>query len=147
VKARLVRRDEDTDAPIGFLPQAFELKDGESYLSASWVEFFPGSLDESTAATLDEFGGVLEIRKKDLFARGVVANIKETCRAARLRIRVTHEGDDYPSHSAVRQMQGASLQLLELLAAQAWAEVVAPPTEVVQSSRARRRELDTGAAR
>jgi hypothetical protein len=111
VKARLVRKDEETGAAIGFLPQAFELREADDYLSASWVQYFSGTLDEMIAAAVAEFGTVLTVRKRDLFALGVVGRIKAACASLGLKVRITWEGDDYPSHSAVRQFRSAMIAL------------------------------------
>lgn len=37
-----LRRDGDDDSIVlGFLPQAFQLRPDEEYLSVTWVEFYP----------------------------------------------------------------------------------------------------------
>jgi hypothetical protein len=56
----------------------------------------------------------------------VVAKIRAACASFGVKVRITHEGDDFPSHAAVRQFHGATDELLDLLAGEAWAESVRP---------------------
>src|SRR4051794_14954963 len=77
-----LRKDEDENV-VGFLPQAFELRDGESYLSVNWLEFHTGDREAqirlSVWAMRDSFEKPLG--GKSAFAIGQVGKIKKTCQA------------------------------------------------------------------
>jgi len=137
VKSRLVDRDPQTGAAIGLLPQAFELTPDERGLSASWLEFFGDPASAQPAAAMAEFAAVYDVRKNDRFACGAVGDIKAACGRFNLKVRVVHDGDGHPSHASVRRFGGASLELLDLLAAEAWAEIVAPTSAALQISKVR----------
>lgn len=128
-------KNTETLEPIGFTPQAFELRDGEDHLSASWVQYFPGARKVGISAAMDEFARVFEIKAKDRFAVGVVGAIKVKCAEQGVKVRIVHDGKGYPSHAAVRQISGSTLELFGLLASQAWAEMVAPPPSVIATSK------------
>jgi hypothetical protein len=121
--ARL-RKDEDENV-LGFLPQAFELRDDETYLSVNWVEYHEGDREAQVRLSIwairDSFKKPLGA--KSAFAIGQVAKVKEICQAAGSRVRVVHEPEgDNPGHSAIRQMARDNQGLLDALAADAFAE-------------------------
>ncbi len=127
VKWALVRRDENGNV-LGLNPQSFMLRDGEDYLSASWLEYFADAADPVQAA-IKNFGEVLRVKPKDRYAKGNVAAIKAACSEHGQRVRVTREPrPGFEAHSGVRQFRNDNDELFELLAAQAWAElfVLAP---------------------
>lgn len=124
--ARL-RRDED-DNVIGFNPQAFELnraKD-EEYLSAAWLEYYGHETRElDLAAVVDDFRKVKQIKPSHRFAVGNVKIIKDACANWGQQVRVSHEPvDDFDSHASVRRFNSDNYEMLEMLAAEAWAEMV-----------------------
>ncbi len=126
VKRRLLRLDE-SDNVLGFLAQAFNLKPGEAYLSASWVEYFEAEPAHQVAAAAAHFATIYDVKKKDRFALGNVGNIKAACAEMGAPVRVTREPlNGYEAHSGVRQFRDDNDDLLELLAAEAWATVVQP---------------------
>jgi hypothetical protein len=125
-----VRRDED-DQVIGFLPQAFALREDEDYLSAAWIEFFkkPTHL-QNIHATLKAFAAALKVRKSARFALGNVGTIKAACKQHGQSVRISHEPlDGFDAHASVRQINTDDDQLLELLASEAWAEMHKPLAE------------------
>jgi hypothetical protein len=123
--ARL-RKDADFNV-VGIEAAAFRLRDKEPYLSATWLEFFKGS---PRAKRLH--AAVRAIRKSNMrptpksgLAIGNVAKIVNQCASRNRRIRVIHEPeDDNRAHVALRQWPSDDEQLLELLARDAWSELV-----------------------
>ena len=119
---------DDAGNPIGFLPQAFELKvkDGEleEYLSAAWIEYFEASdRDGRIAATINAFKSQPRphVGAKARFAVGNVGRIRGACKKYNQTVRISHEPvEDFESHASVRQFNSATLELLELLANEAW---------------------------
>ena len=135
VRSTLVAKDPDTNEPVGFTPQAFELREGEDYLSAAWPQFFPGSLRQSLAATMLDIAEAVEIKPKDCFAQGLVGEIRAVCNDHRVQVRIVHDGIGYPSHAAVRRYDNNTPELRERLAREAWAELIRPSQSVVQASK------------
>jgi hypothetical protein len=121
------RKDEDGNV-LGFLPQAFLLKPDEPYLSAAWVEHATtGQRSTDILATIVAFKGALTCRKNDRFAVGNVGVIKATCSTFKQSVRISHEPVvGFDAHVSVRQFQSDNDQLLDLLAAEAWAEMCGP---------------------
>ena len=125
---------DDAGNPVGFLPQAFELKvkDGklEEYLSAAWVEYFDADdRDGQINATIVAFKTQPRPRvgAKARFAVGLVGHIRSACKQYNQTVRISHEPEpDFESHASVRQFSSASLELLDLLARNAWSEMHFP---------------------
>ena len=119
-----LRKDEN-DQILGFNPQTFQLRDQEDYLSASWVDYFKpaaGSLSQA----LESFSRRRTVKAKDRFALGIVSRIKDACGQHGLRIRVTREVEPgFDEHCGLRQYRNVA-ELLDLLAAEAWAQIVEP---------------------
>jgi hypothetical protein len=124
--ARL-RKDEDENI-IGVLGVAFQLRDDEDYLSATWVEFFPGAHADRIAAAVRVIrASKLRVTPRSGFATGNVDRIKATCLAdkGRHKIRFIHEReDDNEAHTALRGWPRENDDLLDLLAEDAWSGVV-----------------------
>jgi hypothetical protein len=124
--ARL-RKDEDNNV-IGLLGAAFRLREGEEYLSATWVEFFEGEREENLGCAVRAIrASDIDVRPQSGFAVGNVALIKARCLADknRLKIRIIHEkADDNPAHAALRLWPRDNELLLELLAETDWAETI-----------------------
>lgn len=123
VPPSLLERDPDTDEVCGCFPQAFALRPGEDYLSASWLEHFGGTHEDRIKLTVTAFSAVRSVKAKHGFAIGNVAQIKDACAEYQLKIRVCHEPNGNPAYTAVRRYKDEA-ELLELLAAEAWADVV-----------------------
>ena len=124
--ARL-RRDED-DNVIGFLPQAFQLRPEERYLSVNWMEYHDGDRDTQIALSIWGMRASFErpLGAKSAFGIAGVAAVKDMSQAAGTRVRVTHEpdGDRNPGHAGIRQLPRDDMNLLEALAADAFIERV-----------------------
>lgn len=119
-----LRKDED-DHVLGVLSAAFRLREGEDYLSSTWVEFFqqPSRLDNLTSAVRAIRGSDLKVTAKSGFAIGRVAKVKEACARRAKTLRVIHEEEpDNAAHVAVRNWPKDDDDLLELMANEIWAE-------------------------
>lgn len=134
VRLKGQRLSEDGTRCVGFLPQAFDLREGEDYLSMNCMErahtvrkVALGIIKtKHAAASLSGKLGATAV-----FAIGVCKAIKDAFLPH--KVRVVHDpikadpkfGDD-PSYGAVRQFpKQAERQIaLEKLAASAWAEIV-----------------------
>jgi len=123
--ARLLK-DEDENV-LGFLPQAFQLRPEEDYLSVNWVEYHEGDRAAQICQSVWAIRGTFErpLGSKSVFAVATVARVKELTNAAGARVRVTHEPlHDNPGHAGVRQLPRDDLSLLEALAADAFTDRV-----------------------
>jgi hypothetical protein len=123
--ARL-RKDAD-DNVLGVDSSAFRLRQGETYLSATWLEFFAGAsrLEKLHEAVRHIRNSNFTPSAKSGFAIGNVQEVAEVCLARTYKIRVIHEQtDDNEGHVAVRRWPEDDAVLFEELAAGAWAELV-----------------------
>jgi hypothetical protein len=116
------------DKVVGCFPQAFQLRAAESYLSASWLEFFGGPKHQQITDVIAAIGKARQVKPSHGIAIGNVATVKEACGSFGQKIRVIHEPSDdnpNPAYTAVRRFSSDEIQLLELLAGEggAWSEV------------------------
>ena len=120
-----LRRDEN-DNTIGVLGAAFKLRDNETYLSTTWLEYFAGAkCDQIAAAIRAVRASRLGVASKSGFAIGRVGAIVSTCAERGRNICIIHEPeDDNKAHAAVRRMPRDDDELLELLAAESWSELI-----------------------
>ena len=113
------------------LPQAFELRPNEKYLSASWLEFFAGDRAARLAGCACLMSHYRQVKAHDAFAIGNVGEIKDACIEFDQKIRIVSEPDDLNlAYAAVRQIRTDNLELLELLAQDVWSDV-APAADLV----------------
>jgi hypothetical protein len=125
IPAAQLIRDPNTDIVTGCFPQAFELRPDEEYLSASWLEFFSGVFLECLAGVGAAMGKTRKIGPRHGFAVGKVRDVKEACAEFEMRIRIIHEPSDHnPCYTAVRRYKSDDLELLELLASDAWSSTI-----------------------
>jgi hypothetical protein len=123
-------RDPDTDLPIKPLPQAFELREGESSLSVNWAEFFAtgatptdileaARASKATAMALSSKG---KVSPRTVYAYASVGSVRACCAAhGNANVRIVHDGSRAnPSHSSFRQF-GQDQELLSLLANEVFA--------------------------
>jgi hypothetical protein len=88
-KPRL-RRDEDGNV-IGVLPQAFERREDEDYLSVTWLEHFCSEYEAGLRAASAAIRRQLKVKPRDGFTVGNVGKIVEVCESVEVRIRLLHE--------------------------------------------------------
>ena len=125
VSYQQIDRDDVTGAIRGIFPQAFLLypKD-EGYLSANWLEFFGGIHLNRIAGIAAYIAKKRKVTEKQAFACGRVGDVKDACAEYGRKIRVIHEPDeDNQAYTAIRRYQSDDLELLELLATEAWSHV------------------------
>lgn len=134
VRKRLLRRD-DKDTVIGVLPQAFQLRDGESYLSVTWVEHFSQVYDVGFCNAAAAIGRQLTVKGNDGFTAGQVGGISDLCDKVEIRVRLLHEPEppENTGHSAIRGLPRDNMDLLALLADDVFVDtrlahlILAPP--------------------
>lgn len=115
--------DVDDQGEVIIFPHAFELRKEEPYLSAAWLEFFVGSLDDRIAATAAFMSKTRKINSNHAFAIGNVKEIKTACSEHDQTIRILHEPNEHNvAYVAVRRYRSDSEELLDLLAREAWAK-------------------------
>ena len=122
--ARL-RKDEN-DNVIGVLGEAFRRRPDENALSATWLEYFSGSRQKQVTSSVRAIrASKLCPRPKSGFAIGNVDAISKACLQRKQRVRIIHEPEeDNKAHASVRRITRDDLELLEILATEAWAELV-----------------------
>lgn len=119
-----LRRDEN-DNVIGFLPQAFELKQDEESLSVNWLEYFKGDRENIIQDSVWLFRDIRDVGKKSAFGIGNVGKIKETCSTNGARVRIVYEPEtNNQAHSAIRYLPRGDLNLFEALAFDVFIELV-----------------------
>lgn len=121
---QLIREGEEV---IGIFPHAFLLRDNEKYLSASWLEFFPGNRSQRIDAVIKTTAACRTVKPSHGFAIGNVSDVKEACAGFGQKLRIVHEPSSKnpnPAYTAVRQFRSDDLELLQLLAMDAWSELI-----------------------
>ena len=122
-----LRKDEN-DNVIGVLGEAFKMRPVDTYLSTTWLEYFPGERDSQIVAAVQAMrASNLNISRKSGFAIGNVGRIEHTAAASEkaYKLRILHEpAPDNKAHAAVRRFPRDDIELFELLAIDAWSEVV-----------------------
>lgn len=119
-----LRKDEN-DNVLGFLGEAFQLKQNEESLSVNWLEYFDRDRDTKIRMSVETFRQTITVGKKSAFGIANVSKIKEICRAYGTNVRIVYEPtDNNPSHSAIRRLPRDDLSLLDALAADVFVELV-----------------------
>lgn len=120
-----IRRDEE-NRPIGILFAAFKLRPAEAYLSAGWLDFYVGTRPDRLKRAVSAYdASPLKVKPTGGFAIGLVARIKEAGQQFGQNFRIVHEPTKgLGSYVAVRQYRDSEHELLDLLASEAWAELV-----------------------
>lgn len=114
IKPSWVKRTDDGEAertPTGEIaqiaPQAFELKEGEEYLSVTWLQIFGAERAEHMPLAAEAFRQSQKSKKLGLngvFAIAGVQALTDACKAHGAKIRVLQEPEDEnPGHVAVRR--------------------------------------------
>jgi hypothetical protein len=122
-----LRKDNiDPEKVVGVLGEAFKMRPIEDTLSTTWLEYFAGARQEKIHAAVRAMrASQLEIKPKSGFAIGNVGSIATVTAAHNYKIRVLHEPtEDNRAHVAVRRWPRDAMTLFELLAAEAWSELV-----------------------
>jgi hypothetical protein len=125
--ARLRKDDSDPEKVVGVLGDAFKPRDADpGVLSSTWIEYFAGSREEKIENAIKAMrASKLEIRAKSGFVVGEVQAVVSLANEKRYKIRVLHEPeDDNKAHVAMRRWPNEDMEFFELLAAEAWSELV-----------------------
>lgn len=102
---------------IGCLPQAFEHRGDEEYLSSTWIEHFAGTTAQQRDLAINAMRNALTIGKNAAFLEGNVKAIHAACSERGARIRILHEPtDENPGHAAIRRIPREDAELRGLLA-------------------------------
>lgn len=110
---------------VGVFPQAFQLRTGEKYLSACWLEFFPGAKEDRIKAAAKATATTRSVKPRHAFAVGNVGAIQDACGFFGQKVRILHEPKrNNPAYTAVRNFRSDEVELLELLATDAWSDLV-----------------------
>ncbi|WP_020161290.1 hypothetical protein [Methylobacter marinus] len=122
-----LRKNENGEV-IGIISEAFKIRDTEKYLSATWLEYFQRPLrkDQIIAAVEEMRASNLAVKPKSGFSLGKVSDIESVCTKRNIKnIRIVYSpSDNNAAHVAVKSLPGDDLELLELLATEAWAELI-----------------------
>ena len=122
-----LRKDEnDPEKVIGVLGEAFKMRPVEQTLSTTWLEYFAGTRQQQVYGAIRAMrASSLDIKTNSGFAVGNVGNIAAAAAARDYSIRVLHEPtEDNKAHVALRRWPRDDMLLFELLAAEAWSELV-----------------------
>lgn len=119
-----LQKDEN-DNVLGFLPQAFALRENEDGLSVNWIEHFDGCHDERIAKTIQELRKTISVKPKSAFGISTVQAIKQTCRNTPKAIRVVYwPNDNNVTHSLIRHLPPDDSALLDALSKEAFNTLV-----------------------
>ena len=121
VKKRNLRRDE-FDNVIGILHQALEHREDETYLSVTWVEHFDVEYETGFLKAAEAISRQLTVKKKDGFSTAQVQQFFNLCAQKGAKVRILHEADNdnNTGHAAIRRLPREDIELLDLLAAEAF---------------------------
>lgn len=125
-----LRKDEN-DNVLGFTYEAIRPRldqngDIERSVSITWIEYFPGTFNEQFQQAVDAIrSGGMQTRPKGGFGKALVQDLQRLCHENESVIRVIHEPEEENrGHSGIRRLQRDNIDLLELLAAEAFVDVV-----------------------
>lgn len=122
-----LRKDEmNPDRVVGVLGEAFRMRPAEDTLSTTWLQYFAGTRQQQIHAAIRAMrASRLAVKPRSGFVIGKVGSIADAAAAHSHSIRVLHEPEeDNRAHAAVRRWPREALELFELLAAEAWSELV-----------------------
>jgi hypothetical protein len=118
-----LRKDAE-DNILGVLATAFRLRDGETYLSATWVEHFGDLSPANVHAAVHAIRAARSVGAKSGFSAGIVGDIVNACATVQSAIRIVCEPDGINTgHTAVRRWPKDNQDLFEVMATDKWAEL------------------------
>ena len=123
VRKRQLRRDENGNV-LGILPQALELRDGEAYLSVTWLEHFDLEYERGLTQAAEAIRRQLRVNPNDGFSITKVESFCDICGKSNHKIRILHEpiNPENTGHVAIRRFPKDDLKLLDLLASEAFVD-------------------------
>jgi hypothetical protein len=125
--ARLRKDDSDPEKVVGVLGYAFKPREVDGgILSSTWMEYFAGtSVEKIEGAVKAMRASNLEIKPKSGFVVGEVQAIAALAEERGYTIRILHEPeDDNKAHVSLRRWPNDDLEFFELLASEAWSELI-----------------------
>lgn len=118
-------KDDDERTVIGVFPQAFELRDGEEYLSVTWVEYFTApTICDRLQVAVQTFRQTMKAGVQSRYLMGNVGVVHGVCENNDSRVRILHEPDKNPGHAAIRRLPKDDLKLMTHLATAAFTAYV-----------------------
>lgn len=121
-----LRRDGD-DNVVGFLHSAFELRESETSLSVSRLEFFPGDRPAQIAECVRANRISIKVKPSSAFAIGGVRKLKEVGQrqvsGTALKIVFTPSINN-PAHTSVQKLPRDEFSLFETMATEVFVEMV-----------------------
>jgi hypothetical protein len=121
-RKRQLRRDSDGNV-IGVLPDAFNRREREDYLSSTWLEHFSPDYERGLSAAAAAIRRQLEVKPRDGFTIGNVGKIVEICEGFDVRVRLLHEAKaENTGYCAIRGIPRDHMELFEMLAADAFTD-------------------------
>jgi hypothetical protein len=119
VRKRQLRRDSDGNV-LGVLPDAFNRREHEEYLSSTWLEHFSPEYEPGLRAAANAIRQQLTVKPRDGFTVGNVGKIVEICQGFEVRVRLLHEGKaENMGYCAIRGIPRDHIELFEMLATEA----------------------------
>jgi hypothetical protein len=121
VRKRQLRRDEHGNV-LGILPHALELREGEGYLSVTWLEHFDPQYEQGLIQAAEAIRRQLIVKERDGFSTTQVGSFCGVCERFNKKVRVVHEpiNPGNTGHVAIRRFPKDNLELLDLLASDAF---------------------------
>lgn len=123
--SKLRKADDDPEKVVGVLGIAFKMREVDTYLSTTSLEYFSGDRSAQISAAVRAMrASKLNIPPKSGFAIGKIGDIAQVS-SSKYKLRILHEPvDDNRAHVAVRRFPKEDMELFELLANSAWSQVV-----------------------
>lgn len=121
-----LRKDENNNV-IGILGAAFQLREDEEGLSTTWIEYFPGTHQQQVEDAVHILRSSIIVRPKSGFAIGKVADILSACNLRKMpkKTKIIYmPTPNNTAHAEVRSMPYEDQELLDLLAAETWSELI-----------------------
>ncbi len=109
---------------LGILPQALELRAEEAYLSVTWLEHFDPQYERGLIQAAEAIRRQLIVKGNDGFSTTEVGGFCDICERFDEKVRVRHEpvSDENTGHVAIRRFPRDNLELLHLLASDAFVD-------------------------
>lgn len=123
IRKPLLRRDENGNV-LGVLPQAFQRRENEEYLSVTWLQHFSKDYERGLSMSAAAIGRQLTVKRGDGFAVGSVGNVKAICGTRNVKVRLLHEQHNKKNtgYASWRGLPRDDLDLLTLLADEAFVD-------------------------
>jgi hypothetical protein len=112
-----LRKDADGNV-MGVLPQAFQRRDSEQYLSGTWLEHFATDYEQGLIGSAAAIRRQLTVKPRDGFTVGGFGDVIRICDGLGVRVRTLHEPvhPENTGHCAMRGLPRDDLELFSLLA-------------------------------